>query len=171
MTGIVKHWNIQKGFGHIAPDEGGDDVFVSYANVRLPGFKLNPYQGEKVSFEKRTNEKGDFADNVTLLTDSLERGRVKEFDGNEGLIQPEAGGDAISFESFDIASRGYPEFEEDERVSFRSTRFVRFQGPFASKKLICGGRSKNSLCYSNWTIPLTGSRNSPAKVGITDKTP
>jgi CspA family cold shock protein len=75
MTGTIKHWNVQKSFGYITPDEGGDDVFVSYANVRLPGF-IKLYPGEKVSFDKRSNEKGDFAENVMLLTDTVERGRV-----------------------------------------------------------------------------------------------
>ena len=49
-TGTVKWFNSQKGFGFIAPDTGGQDVFVHISAVERAGLGgLN--EGQKVSFE------------------------------------------------------------------------------------------------------------------------
>ena len=49
-TGSVKWFNSQKGFGFIAPDGGGPDVFVHISAVERAGLRsLN--EGQKVSFE------------------------------------------------------------------------------------------------------------------------
>jgi cold shock protein len=49
-TGIVKWFNIQKGFGFIQPDGGGKDVFVHISAVERAGMNsLN--EGQKVSFD------------------------------------------------------------------------------------------------------------------------
>ena len=49
-TGTVKWFNSQKGFGFIAPDGGGPDVFVHISAVERAGLRgLN--DGQKVSFE------------------------------------------------------------------------------------------------------------------------
>ena len=49
-TGTVKWFNSQKGFGFIAPDGGGPDVFVHISAVERAGLSgLN--EGQKVSFE------------------------------------------------------------------------------------------------------------------------
>src|SRR5262245_38449822 len=48
--GTVKWFNNQKGFGFIAPDDGGKDVFVHISAVERAGMhSLN--EGQKVSFE------------------------------------------------------------------------------------------------------------------------
>jgi CspA family cold shock protein len=50
--GTVKWFNISKGFGLIAPEQGGEDVFVDIAAVHAAGLRgLN--QGERVSYEIR----------------------------------------------------------------------------------------------------------------------
>ena len=50
QTGIVKWFNAQKGFGFIAPDSGGPDVFVHISAVERAGLRgLN--EGQKISFE------------------------------------------------------------------------------------------------------------------------
>jgi CspA family cold shock protein len=48
--GTVKWFNSEKGFGFIAPDDGGKDAFVHISAVERSG--LNQLrEGEKVSFE------------------------------------------------------------------------------------------------------------------------
>ena len=56
-TGVVKWFNDEKGFGFIAPDEGGDDVFVHYRAIQMPGFKTLQ-EGQRVSFEMTRRQKG-----------------------------------------------------------------------------------------------------------------
>lgn len=56
-TGTVKWFNAEKGYGFIAPDEGGKDVFVHITAVRaagLEGLKDN----QKVEFEIRSGRDG-----------------------------------------------------------------------------------------------------------------
>jgi CspA family cold shock protein len=66
-TGTVKWFNSEKGFGFIAPDEGGKDVFVHITAVRaagLEGLKDN----QKVSFEMQAGRDGrSSAGNLQLL--------------------------------------------------------------------------------------------------------
>jgi CspA family cold shock protein len=53
-TGKVKWFNGQKGFGFIAPDDGGNDVFVHISAVERAGLShLN--EGQKVSFDLKTD--------------------------------------------------------------------------------------------------------------------
>jgi CspA family cold shock protein len=49
-TGTVKWFNAQKGFGFIAPDDGGTDVFVHISAVERAGLAGLP-DGQKVEFE------------------------------------------------------------------------------------------------------------------------
>jgi CspA family cold shock protein len=65
-SGTVKWFNDTKGYGFIAPDEGGKDIFVHHSNVEGTGFKtLN--EGAKVEFEVREGTKGPEATNVVQL--------------------------------------------------------------------------------------------------------
>jgi CspA family cold shock protein len=65
MTGKVKWFNANKGYGFITSDEGGD-VFVHYSGIVSDGFKtLNEEQ--KVSFEVVEGQKGPQAVNVEPL--------------------------------------------------------------------------------------------------------
>nr|WP_025828603.1 cold-shock protein [Acetobacter persici] len=58
-TGTVKWFNATKGFGFIAPDDGGKDVFVHITAVQAAGLRgLN--ENEKVSYELVT-ERGKVA--------------------------------------------------------------------------------------------------------------
>ncbi|GLK67774.1 cold-shock protein [Hansschlegelia plantiphila] len=49
-TGTVKWFNAQKGFGFIAPDEGGADAFVHISAVERSGLS-ELREGQKVSYE------------------------------------------------------------------------------------------------------------------------
>jgi len=61
--GTVKWFNADKGFGFIAPDEGGDDLFVHHSEIRTQGYAtLN--EGQKVEFTVGQGSKGPCATNV-----------------------------------------------------------------------------------------------------------
>lgn len=49
-TGTVKFFNATKGFGFIAPDEGGDDVFVHISAVERAGMHTL-VEGQKIGFD------------------------------------------------------------------------------------------------------------------------
>jgi CspA family cold shock protein len=55
-TGTVKWFNVQKGFGFIVPDEGGEDLFIHRSNVDTPDQSLRDDQ--KVEFEVGQGRKG-----------------------------------------------------------------------------------------------------------------
>ncbi|GLQ76403.1 cold-shock protein [Vibrio sp. vnigr-6D03] len=63
VTGSVKWFNEEKGFGFISQDNGGADVFVHFRAIASEGFKtLN--EGQKVTFEVEQGQKGLQAANV-----------------------------------------------------------------------------------------------------------
>jgi CspA family cold shock protein len=67
-TGTVKWFNIQKGFGFIAPDDGGNDAFVHISAVERAG--MNGLQeGQKVGFDLVSDRKSGkmSADNLKAL--------------------------------------------------------------------------------------------------------
>ena len=55
-TGTVKFYNGQKGFGFIAPDEGGNDVFVHASALERAGIR-SLAEGQKVSFETAKDQR------------------------------------------------------------------------------------------------------------------
>lgn len=55
-TGTVKWFNEVKGYGFIANDEGGDDVFVHFSAIEADGFKTLK-EGQKVTFDTETDPK------------------------------------------------------------------------------------------------------------------
>ncbi len=61
--GTVKWFNADKGFGFIAPDDGGDDLFVHHSEVRTGGY-ASLTEGQKVEFQVGQGRKGPCATNV-----------------------------------------------------------------------------------------------------------
>lgn len=65
-SGKVKWFNKTKGFGFIAPDEGGKDVFVHISALERSGID-NLADDQKVSFEMSSGRDGrESADNIEL---------------------------------------------------------------------------------------------------------
>ena len=62
-TGIVKWFNASKGFGFIAPDDGGNDLFVHHSEIKASGY-ASLDEGQKVEFEVGQGKKGPCATNV-----------------------------------------------------------------------------------------------------------
>ena len=52
--GTVKWFNAEKGFGFIANDEGGEDLFVHFSAINVPGYKTLD-EGQKVTFDIETD--------------------------------------------------------------------------------------------------------------------
>ncbi|MEV4944955.1 cold-shock protein [Streptomyces sp. NPDC053755] len=63
-TGTVKWFNAEKGFGFIAQDGGGPDVFVHYSAIDAAGFRELD-EGQKVTFDVVQGPKGPQAEHVT----------------------------------------------------------------------------------------------------------
>ena len=54
--GTVKWFNAEKGYGFIANDEGGDDVFVHFSAIVAEGYRRLK-EGQKVTFETEADPK------------------------------------------------------------------------------------------------------------------
>ena len=65
-TGTVKWFNAEKGYGFIAPDDGGPDVFAHYSAIQSSGFRSLD-ENQKVEFEVTEGQKGPQAANIQPL--------------------------------------------------------------------------------------------------------
>ena len=62
-TGTVKWFNSTKGFGFIAPDNGGSDVFVHISAVESAGLS-GLDENQKVSYDIESNKGREAATNI-----------------------------------------------------------------------------------------------------------
>lgn len=65
LKGTIKFFNAQKGFGFIAPESGGKEIFVHISNIE--GDAQSIYEGQKVEFLEGSGRKGPEALKVKLL--------------------------------------------------------------------------------------------------------
>jgi len=56
-TGTVKWFNAEKGFGFIAPDNGGEDLFAHFSEIQGSGYR-SLEDNQKVEFEVTQGQKG-----------------------------------------------------------------------------------------------------------------
>ena len=66
IQGRVKWFNEEKGYGFIARDDGGDDVFLHFSALSQPGFKTIA-EDAKVEFEVEMGPRGPKAANVVEI--------------------------------------------------------------------------------------------------------
>jgi CspA family cold shock protein len=67
--GTVKWFNAEKGFGFIAQEDGGDDVFVHWSAIQSQGYKSLD-ENQKVEFDVTQGPKGPQAEK-SVLSDRL----------------------------------------------------------------------------------------------------
>ena len=65
-SGTVKWFNSTKGFGFIAPDNGGEDLFVHQSEIQATGYR-ELLEGQKVEFEVTQGKKGKQASKVRAI--------------------------------------------------------------------------------------------------------
>ena len=69
QTGTVKWFNDSKGYGFIAPDGGGQDLFAHFREIRADGFK-SLGENQRVQFEVAQGPRGSLAANIRACDDS-----------------------------------------------------------------------------------------------------
>ena len=66
ITGVIKWFNNEKGYGFATPDDGSKDVFVHYSAIQSDGYRsLN--EGERIEFSVEMGDKGPKAVEVTKI--------------------------------------------------------------------------------------------------------
>ena len=65
-TGTVKFFNDQRGFGFIAPEDGGENIFVHRSAIQVEGV-TSLAEGVQVEFDVVQGEKGPQAENVVVV--------------------------------------------------------------------------------------------------------
>lgn len=66
MTGLVKWFNADKGFGFITPADGSKDIFVHFSAIQSEDFRTL-FEGQKVEFVVGSGAKGPAATYVSIV--------------------------------------------------------------------------------------------------------
>ena len=64
-NGIIKWFNVRRGYGFIEKEDG-EEVFVHYSAISMPGFKVLS-SSDKVSFDIEKSDRGSRAINVLKI--------------------------------------------------------------------------------------------------------
>lgn len=62
-SGVVRWYSEEKGYGFLAPDDGGEDVFVRYSAIAGEGFR-SLSEGQRVTFVTGSDGRGPRASEV-----------------------------------------------------------------------------------------------------------
>jgi CspA family cold shock protein len=65
-TGVVKWFNGDKGFGFIAPDDGGADLFAHFSAIQGRGFR-SLEENQRVEFDVAQGDRGPQAANIRAV--------------------------------------------------------------------------------------------------------
>ncbi|MGH3308976.1 MAG: cold-shock protein [Streptomyces sp.] len=65
--GTVKWFNAEKGYGFIAQEDGGPDVFVHYSSINGDGYR-SLQDTQRVEFEIAEGRKGPQAEGVRVIS-------------------------------------------------------------------------------------------------------
>ena len=65
-TGTVKWFNDEKGFGFIAQENGGPDVFAHFRQIKSEGFR-SLAEGQQVRFVVTQGQKGPQAEDIEVI--------------------------------------------------------------------------------------------------------
>lgn len=66
QTGIVKRFNKIKGYGFITPDEGTNEIFVHFSEVKTEGYK-ELKEGQRVRYALAEGDRGEYATQVEVI--------------------------------------------------------------------------------------------------------
>lgn len=66
QIGIVKWFNNEKGFGFIAPEDGGKDLFAHHSEIQMDGYK-SLEENQRVSYVEAVGQKGPAATQIEVL--------------------------------------------------------------------------------------------------------
>lgn len=67
VTGTVKWFSESRGYGFIAPNNGGDDVFAHYSAIEMDGFRTLR-EGQQVEFQVADGPMGPEALSIRAVT-------------------------------------------------------------------------------------------------------
>lgn len=62
-TGTVKWFNSEKGYGFIAPEDGGPDVFAHFSAITMSGYRTLT-ENQRVEYDVTQSPKGPQAENI-----------------------------------------------------------------------------------------------------------
>ena len=68
MTGTVKWFSRVKGYGFVAPDDGGKEIFVHFSGIEGEGYR-NLEEGQKVTYTVEETPKGPQAVSVRAVAE------------------------------------------------------------------------------------------------------
>ena len=66
VTGAVRWFSEEKGYGFIEPDDGSEDVFVRHSSIEREGFR-SLEAGQRVAFSRTSDGRGPRAVTVRVL--------------------------------------------------------------------------------------------------------